>query len=248
VPKIRRWFNVSHDINSDPEVWELTDRFGDRGLRAWLECLSIADRNDGLIPGDRDRLVRALSIKLNTNQTRVSCLLDWFEERTWLTQDPFLRVRNYLTYKPVREVKKEQHASPPNPPNLPSETDFKKNHKNDSPTSSKKLSSVPTPWPDDSLWLKDFLETQRYVTPPAGTLMNPDWWNSVSETCGGLVREWLETEFARMSAWIAENPRRSPASPVGWKRFVRHWLEKAHDIERRKAYAQPKRGPNFQRH
>lgn len=101
-------------------------------------------------------------------------------------------------------------------------------------------------WPDDSLWLKDFLETQRYVTTPNGTLMNPVWWNSVSETCGGLVREWLETEFARISAWLVENPSRSPASPKGWKRFIRHWLEKAHDMERRKAYADTRGSPGYQ--
>ena len=113
MPKIRRWFNVSHDINSDPEVWELTDKFGDRGLRAWLECLSIADRNDGYIPGQSDTLLRALSIKLNTSQTRLRLILDWLLMRTWLVSDPLLRVRNYITYKPSREAKREQTVSPP---------------------------------------------------------------------------------------------------------------------------------------
>lgn len=106
MPKIRRWFPVSHDINSDPEMWALTDQFGDRGLRAWLELLSIADRNDGLVTIPPDDLVRALSIKLNTTQDRMRRALRWFEERSWTVRDPVLRVRNYLHYHKNRGNKR----------------------------------------------------------------------------------------------------------------------------------------------
>ncbi|MGH3849124.1 MAG: hypothetical protein ACRDRT_05390, partial [Pseudonocardiaceae bacterium] len=51
MPRIRRWFHISQDINFDPEIWELTETLGDRSLRVWLEVLSIADRNEGAIPG-----------------------------------------------------------------------------------------------------------------------------------------------------------------------------------------------------
>jgi hypothetical protein len=115
MPKIRRWFPVSHDINSDPEVWALTDKFGDRGLRAWLEILSIADRNDGLITMPLDDLVRAFSIKLSTNQNRMRLLLDWFQIRLWLISDPILRVRNYREFHRTRGT--EKAPSEPSEPN-----------------------------------------------------------------------------------------------------------------------------------
>jgi hypothetical protein len=120
MPKIRRWFPVSHDINSDPEVWALTDKFGDRGLRAWLEILSIADRNDGLITMPYDDLVRAFSIKLSTNQNRIRLVLDWCQTRLWLVSDPILRVRNYKEYHRTRGTGKA--PSEPSEPNLTFQT------------------------------------------------------------------------------------------------------------------------------
>lgn len=125
MPRIRRWFHVSHDINSDPEVWELTEKFGDRGLRAWLEILSIADRNEGLIPSQDGLLVKAFSIKLNTVQTKTKNILRWFEDRTWLVRDPVLRVRNYAVFNPSRDAKGKQLASPPilSEPNHPNHSD-----------------------------------------------------------------------------------------------------------------------------
>lgn len=98
-------------------------------------------------------------------------------------------------------------------------------------------------WPEDSLWLKSFLENEarNLVPTPNGTLLDPRWWNSVSETCGGLSLPFLTTEFNRMSAWLTENPSRSPAKPKGWKRFIRTWLERAHERERRQANAPARR-------
>lgn len=144
MPKIRRWFNVSHDINSDPEVWELTEKFGDRGLRSWLEILSIGDRNMGFIPGSEERLVKAFAIKLNTTKNKVSSILRWFVEATWLVRranvelsssqrrdlddetlrklDWCFRIRNYAMYNTTREGKKNLSNSPL--PNLPSEPPY----------------------------------------------------------------------------------------------------------------------------
>src|SRR5258708_34616907 len=75
MPKIKRWFHVSHDINADPEVWEMTDRLGDRTFRVWMELLSIADRNAGEIKGERRYLQVALSSKLRTNFVKVSSVI-----------------------------------------------------------------------------------------------------------------------------------------------------------------------------
>lgn len=121
VPRIKRWFPVSHDINSDPEVWELTDRFGVTGLRVWLELLSIGDRNDGRLPPMSDSTYRQLSIKCNSTQSRVRLVCDWTQTQSWVVCDPTPRLRNYADYHISRDAKKNGRASPPTSPSEPSE-------------------------------------------------------------------------------------------------------------------------------
>jgi hypothetical protein len=121
MPRIRRWFHVSHDINSDGEVWELTDRFGATGLRLWLEFLSIGDRNEGRLPELSEATVRQLSIKCNTTQIRVRQVCDWIVTKTWIVCDPSPRLRNWAIYNPLREDKKSHTPSPPTFPPIPSE-------------------------------------------------------------------------------------------------------------------------------
>ena len=136
MPRIRRWFHVSHDINSDGEVWELTDKFGVAGLRLWLELLSIGDRNEGQLPALTESSVRQLSIKCNTSQTRVRLVWDFGLTRSWIVCDPVPRLRNYREYNPSREAKKLPLVSPPNPPNPPNLPDPKKEPEPASPEAS----------------------------------------------------------------------------------------------------------------
>jgi len=70
---------------------------------------------------------------------------------------------------------------------------------------------------------------------PVSSLNDNEWWNDLSYTCNNPDNAWLTREFAKMHAWLTENPRRRPTT--SWKRFVRGWLERAYDQERRKAYA-----------
>ncbi|KKL26428.1 hypothetical protein LCGC14_2395390 [marine sediment metagenome] len=81
MPRIRRWFHVSHDINSDPEVWELTDRFGDRAYRVWIEILSIADRYDGLVPGEHNYLCISIGAKNKVRSSTVNRVLEYATEK-----------------------------------------------------------------------------------------------------------------------------------------------------------------------
>jgi hypothetical protein len=124
---------------------------------------------------------------------------------------------------------------PPNlsDPNLLTQSEEDKNLLLHRDVSARPSRSAITSWPDDALWLKGFLETQTSVRPPNGALIDYPWWSAVSETCGGLTLPWLSTEFNRIAAWLMENPSRNPGTPRGWKRFIRHWLEKAHERERR---------------
>jgi len=125
MPRIRRWFHVSHDINSDPEVWEMTRRFGDRSYRVWMEILSIADRYDGLVPGESQYLGTCLAGKCQVTKRTVLRVLEFAETKLWLVYDPVRRVRNHLKYRPTRGDKQipygKQTASPPllHTPTLP---------------------------------------------------------------------------------------------------------------------------------
>jgi hypothetical protein len=118
MPPIKRWFPVSHDINSDPEVVALTDAYGLTGLKVWLELLSIGDRNEGVIGSDLDSIVRSLSIKCNSTQSRVRLVCDWIVTRLWVDCDSTVRLHNYAKYHRTREP----ISNPPDLPNLPNHT------------------------------------------------------------------------------------------------------------------------------
>lgn len=125
MPRSFRYFPVNQDINADPEVWELTDRFGDRAIRVWLEILSIADRNQGFLPGPWERYPSILAgrCKSTTRHLRVVC--EWVTR--WLEVDSqgVARVRNYSKYHKLRAEKKTpSFLTYPSEPNL---KDKKKN-------------------------------------------------------------------------------------------------------------------------
>lgn len=107
MPRITHYFPVSHDINNDPEVWELTDTFGDRALRVWLQMLSWSDRNEGLLKGSliswRNTLLTIYSSGnprwVRRDSERLQKALRWMSERDWIS----LRSASDRYQKPVRE-------------------------------------------------------------------------------------------------------------------------------------------------
>jgi hypothetical protein len=145
VPRIKRWFPVSHDINSDPEVIELTDKFGLTGLKVWLEILSIADRNDGVVGNNIESLSRALAVKVSSKTSRVLLVLLWITTRQWLDNNSTIRVRNYLKYHRTAEPK----SLPSEPDRTRPEPDLKIKNPDpapsvDSPIKDKEASKVRT--------------------------------------------------------------------------------------------------------
>lgn len=126
MPKIKRWFPVSHDINADPEVLELTDRFGLAGLKVWLEILSIADRNEGFVAADREALERSLSIKCNTIKRQVKSILELIQSRLWIDCKCGVRVLNYVKYHKTRETNRvpSEPSEPSEPIKIAQERDF----------------------------------------------------------------------------------------------------------------------------
>ena len=130
MPRIKRWFPVNHDINGDPEVWELTDRHGDRALRVWLEILSVTDRNEGEFKGEQEYIVRALSSKCRTNSAKVLSVLEYAKSKEWLLPDWPLRTRNHAKYHRTEEHNKfpqgNVSGSPPSKTSKTSETNSPK--------------------------------------------------------------------------------------------------------------------------
>lgn len=72
---------------------------------------------------------------------------------------------------------------------------------------------------------------------PVAPLDDNGWWNALSYVCNNPTPTWLERQFAKMHTWLNENPRKRPTTR--WKTFVRGWLTRSYERER-KAYASQK--------
>ena len=81
-----------------------------------------------------------------------------------------------------------------------------------------------TDWPG----VRAALETFGIPIPP---LDDNDWWNDLSYTCNSPTLDWMTREFARIQAWLTENPRKRPTTR--WKTFLRGWLERAYERQRK---------------
>jgi len=125
MPTITRWFNVSHDINADPEMWELRETFGDRAGFVWLECLSIADRNSGKIGPNNQHLWRILATKCRLRANKVATIMELCANKGWTKLDDggCLHVAKWAKYNKTRVA--NNSPSYPNHPNLPNHTTLK---------------------------------------------------------------------------------------------------------------------------
>lgn len=121
MPTPKRWFPCSRDINDDPEVWELTSRFGDRALRLWLEVLAGLDKTDNCLRLSGDWM-NSWARKVRQEKKTIQTAIQWMIEKGWLTVDEraadgapaILSAPNYWKYH--RSVERKQ--GPPFP-NLP---------------------------------------------------------------------------------------------------------------------------------
>jgi len=91
------------------------------------------------------------------------------------------------------------------------------------------------PLPQDD-WLRALL--LDYTLLDFDALNDADWWIDISQALAGVFGQpWLNAEFGKLSAYLRENPRKRPASPGGWKRFVRGWLHRNYEYQRRQTHA-----------
>jgi hypothetical protein len=223
MPRKRHWFHVSHDINSDGEVWELTDKFGVSGLRVWLELLSIADRNEGRLPIDSEASIRQLSIKCNTTQRHLRGILEFIQSRLWIVSDPSPRIRNWAIYNPSTEGKRAVESSPPTSlplPSLPKDAeptpsaDFKKEKpKRGLDPKIKEIAdriyhSDPPRFARLIAWIKDkekrdyppevIIETLAQFEAREKTTKVKDWWPYIERIHTKVYGQWNEAQAAKV--------------------------------------------------
>lgn len=138
MPAPKRYFHFSQEINSDPEGWEFTAKFGDRALRTLIQLLVILDRlgNEWRLCGD---WLGTLSRMVRQSAANVSRQIDWMITNGWLRvretaadgSPLVLEAPNWWKYNRRQERKENDQStaqrsdkdpllsSPTPPPNLP---------------------------------------------------------------------------------------------------------------------------------
>ena len=130
MPKIRRWHPVAHHFNRDVEVQELRRKFGDWMALVWIELLSIADQNEGRIPGSLDEVADSLAYvsllsRLGHARATTRAALDFMVAHGWLRvghsvdTSTHLFVVKYSEYHrsrvPIKIPTGSKLGSPPDP-------------------------------------------------------------------------------------------------------------------------------------
>ena len=88
-------------------------QIGEKSLGVWLEFLSIADRNQGELPGDLEELLRSVAGKCQVTKSTARLVYEFALARLWVISDNVPRTRNHWKYHKSEEHKTEQKKSPP---------------------------------------------------------------------------------------------------------------------------------------
>jgi hypothetical protein len=83
MPVPKRYFHLSQDINSDPEIWSFTSEFTDRALRTWLQILVFLDKTGNCWRTSGDWLA-TLSRTVRQTAANVSRQIEWMIAKGWL--------------------------------------------------------------------------------------------------------------------------------------------------------------------
>lgn len=84
MPRPKRYFHCSQDINGDPELWQFTSEFGDRSLRTWMQILVYLERSENQWRTSGDWLA-TLSRTVRQSVANVSRQIRWLVANNWLT-------------------------------------------------------------------------------------------------------------------------------------------------------------------
>jgi len=126
MPRPKRWFHVSQDINHDPEFEKLCKLFGLGGVRFFMQVMSILDKtgNHWSLHKDFDLnvLARCCGTKPKIILGSYQLLIDmnWISVAVDEGMDMFIYAPNFLKYRGNRvhgkEMPKRGSCSPPSLP------------------------------------------------------------------------------------------------------------------------------------
>ncbi len=244
-----RWFKLWYEALSDPDLANLS--IADFGRWAKFGVYVKAHGTDGsirLVPPCRVLLVH---LELMSFKDLIACISSF--PNVEISRDDHVRngddvtitakIRNWRKYQidsSAERQRRYRHRQAFGVTTKKRREEKRREEKRDIQSPQKETSpnqktdsGIPA-WPAEDLWLEEFLKTQKLAPVPEGTLFDHAWWEQTSISSGGLDQPTLEREFAKIGAWCKENPSRVPRpTEKSWKRFVRGWLERSYDHERR---------------
>ncbi len=224
MPRIRRWFPVSHEINRDREVQTLRDLFGDSMVLVWLEMLSEADRKDGKVVGTVAEIATDLSWIVSRTRPqrgveRIQNALTYMVEKGWIeNRNSYFLVCNYGKFHRHREQIESREGTVEAPHQTrPNQT---------RPKDLKDVSSDPTSRPSDlDPVLRGWLENSQHLKSLANG-KHGAFWQALVTAYDAYPFLYFQEEIKKADSWIAANPTRKPTDR-GLPRFFRSWLEKS---------------------
>ena len=129
--RYKRYFPVSHEINHDPEVFELVKRFGAPGLQLWLEILAITDKTENVLKVDNYWLANVSKLVCSRVAKSLQVLNNCIA-KGWLVPNKPFESGLEITYSVAKYTEYHRTHSPNSttlgrenkiigvPPNLPS--------------------------------------------------------------------------------------------------------------------------------
>ncbi|HEX9446041.1 MAG TPA: hypothetical protein VGA73_18120 [Candidatus Binatia bacterium] len=110
MPRVKRYFPVSQELNDDEEVWEFTGAFGDRALRTWMEILKILDKTENVLRVSPEWFA-SVSRRVRQTPANLRRQIVWMEAKGWLAireaaadgSPRLLYSPNYSKYHNTRE-------------------------------------------------------------------------------------------------------------------------------------------------
>lgn len=132
MPSIKRWFHKSQDINRDPEYRAYLKKFGLPGAMFWDEMLGLLDRTDNHVVNETGIDFDLLAATCMSKRRIMQASYDYLVNINWLRVVheegfmPFTMAPNWLEYnkrreqkRNIKETKKEQLGTYPNPTPIP---------------------------------------------------------------------------------------------------------------------------------
>ena len=184
----------------------------------WLEMLSEADRNQGLVKGDRRSIAESyawlsLSIKPSYYIQAVLRALPYMLDKGWITETEggFL-VRNYGEYHPRREQKESHKGTKQSPSLLPSLTSL--------PNKQDKGPKGPSSSPPE-MTPKEFIESWNEICAPEGLPAVKDLSNGRRKKIQTRLRSFPTVEFwGKVFNGIVDSKFLRGQNKDGWKATI----------------------------